>query len=240
MSAHLAVVTGPAPGSLEDLAQKADAEHRLVVAAEEEMVAHAIRAGAALELARPMVPYGEWEAWVRDSTGFAPQTANAYRRLYRNREWLERQGANTIKEARRLLSERDTRERSKRIPALKAEARRLVHVAGKSQAEAADIIGVDRTTVNRWLKPGSGLKKQKRLAREREARRALARQERDRAMRKAGGSVAEAYSLIHRTAQCLESACSEVGAPDAKEHMREALRKLYAVEDEIARAVRLS
>lgn len=72
--------------------------------------------------------------------------------------------------------------------------------------------------------------------RARRARKALRRQERDRAMRHVGGTVGECYSMIRRTAEAVGNATADDNS-DVREALASALVDLYRAEDKIVRAV---
>jgi hypothetical protein len=66
-----------------DLALRIRAEHEAAQSAMRSAVSHAVEAGKLLMEAKKSVPYGGWEAWVRDSCGFSERTAQGYMRLAR-------------------------------------------------------------------------------------------------------------------------------------------------------------
>lgn len=77
----------------------------------------------------------------------------------------------------------------------------------------------------------------KRKRRQKQAFAALKRQEEERRVAKAGGSVAKAYALVRKATQELDRALFEVGQP-LRPVVREALGELYKAEDAIVRASR--
>lgn len=230
----------PAPATLGELAATAEREHALVMQAGQSMVLHAIAAGEALLAAREQVPLGEWEAWVKANSGLGVGNANIYMRIARHQERVRESGVLSINAARRLL--RKT-EREQTHPELAAEAKRLKG-EGVPQSEIADIIGVSREQVTYWVNPASYRKRlasvQKAKRRRAQQRKALERQERDAAMRKAGGSVAESYSHLRRALQALERAIEQEDNKDARREMHEAMNRLHLGEDYLVKAVRLS
>jgi hypothetical protein len=73
-----------------------------------------------------------------------------------------------------------------------------------------------------------------------EAAKAKRQAERDRVMRKIGGSVAETYALIRKTAQALDRAEKEAADREVRAALRNAQAKLYNAEDAIVRALGIS
>jgi ParB family chromosome partitioning protein len=71
------------PDGIADLVERIRAEHEAAQSAMRSAVSHAVEAGKLLMEAKKSVPYGGWEAWVRDSCGFSERTAQGYMRLAR-------------------------------------------------------------------------------------------------------------------------------------------------------------
>jgi predicted transcriptional regulator len=142
-----------------------------------------------------------------------------------------------LREAARLCGgEPDTRRR----PELEAEVHRLTG-EGLSQKKIAAELGLSSGTVWRWLNPDAARRRDREAARNTlRARRALLRQERDEQVRKHGGNLAEAYSLVRRALQELDRAAEDEDLErDARQEINAALARLHAAEDRIAKAVRL-
>lgn len=81
-------------------------EHEAASAAAGAALGHALEAGRLLAEARPTIPHGAWESYVRESCGIAPRTASLYLRLHRHRDRLpNRQHVAdlSVRQAARLL-----------------------------------------------------------------------------------------------------------------------------------------
>lgn len=61
--------------TLDELAERANAEHAACGEAIERGLAHALRAGATLNAARLHVRNGQWLQWIRDNTDMSPYDA---------------------------------------------------------------------------------------------------------------------------------------------------------------------
>ncbi len=89
-----------------DLATRIRAEHEAAQSAMQSAVNHAIQAGKLLMEAKKSVPYGGWEAWVRDSCGFSERTAQGYMRLARlDPEEAQRVALLSLRHALKALAE---------------------------------------------------------------------------------------------------------------------------------------
>lgn len=134
------------------------------------------------------------------------------------------------------------------------EARFLVE-AGMTNPEAADELGVSAETVRGWTRdiesltvkgPMSADQRQKRelakraARRARLARKALRRQEREQAVKRHGGNVSEAYSMIRRLSQVLDRAVEDQTDTEFRSALTRAMAKCNSLEDEIVRAVGLA
>lgn len=235
-AAHLQVV-GSEP-TLHELANTVRREDQLAAQAGEALVAHAVNAGKALIAAKQLVAHGDWEAWLKDEfPDRHPKTMRLYARLARHEDVLLARRPTTITAAQRLIAGETLRPPSHE---LRDEAKKLAKQK-VPQREIADRLGVSPTTIGAWLNPAIAERRRTRLRQEsRYARRARHRAERDAAVKKVGGDVAEAYTLIRRAALALEEAGYEATDREVKGHLDGALGRLYAAEDEIVRASRLS
>jgi ParB family chromosome partitioning protein len=79
----MSAITIIPPAGIAGLAARIRAEHEAAQSALRSAVSHAVEAGKLLMEAKKSVPYGGWEAWVRDSCGFSERTAQGYMRLAR-------------------------------------------------------------------------------------------------------------------------------------------------------------
>jgi DUF3102 family protein len=88
-----------------------------------EMLAHAFTVGEALNKAKKLVGYGNWEAWLDAECGLSSRTARAYMRLANHRAVLERNRQHaadlSIRAALRLIGTGATMRKRVPAPALK-------------------------------------------------------------------------------------------------------------------------
>lgn len=223
--------------SLADLAVLANAEARAAVETSTEAIEHAIRAGDALLEARGRVPFGEWEQWLEDNvTEMSTAWARVYMRFARHAALVRQEQPTSIRQARMLIAgpARDSRN----DPVIQAEAKRL-HATGMTLKAIAEELDVSEMKVWRWCNPKAARKlaaKQRR--RSMAGRRALQRGERDKIVKAQGGPVAEAYALVRRALQALETAATQEREADVKKAIRSAMGRLHNAEDEIVRAVK--
>lgn len=238
----------PGEPTLGELADIANSEHALVIEAGVSMVEHAIRAGEALSKAKRLCPTGEWKRWCEANFVATYGTAHGYVRVFDHKdkiraELVEPTLGEALRHVRGLPPAQDLRGANLRgsdKDERKARAREM-RDAGCSYQEIADHFGVGRDTVRRWIDRAAreslnaGLRR--RAARQRAARKALARQERDAAMRRIKGPVSEAYALIRRTAQALDQARGSADDPELRAALNSALTRLHSSEDEIVRAL---
>lgn len=229
----------PVRRSLADWAEIANREHAAALDAASSAVGHAIRAGVALNEAREQIRHGEWARWLAENCPAYPyQTAVIYMRVARYATVTH--DAVTLREAIAL-----TRGLGRVIshpPALMEEAKRLKG-EGISSPEIARRLDVDVKTVRRWVDPNAR-KRQKaaQLARSQRwhaSQQALRQRERDAAIKKIGGSAAEAYSLLRRCLQTVDRALHDADERDAKIALGSAIASLHRAEDEIARALKV-
>jgi hypothetical protein len=226
---------------LGELAEAANREHALVMQAGESMVLHAIKAGEALLRAQEMlVADGEWDAWLAANFEPVQNTGYVYMRIAMYQGVVLESGVGSINAAKRLLAEKNlTRPRKSELA---EQARRLCQ--SMSQKDAALILGVTAEQVTYWVNPDayrrrvqSNRENRRRRAAERKA---LEREQRNAEIRRIGGPGAEAYSLLRRALQAAQQAHDEAPSPEVRAAYSTALRRGHAMEDEIAKAVRLS
>jgi hypothetical protein len=211
-------------------------------------VHRAVRLGEILNAAKVAVPVGDWNRWLA-ATGIPAGTARPYMWLSRRAHVLPPGVAMSIPDAMAYL---------RGIPELKAlditaspwsktdeqqaEARRL-HAEGASIRSIAEAIGASWGVVKGWIDEDYAKKTKRRArrnsARTREAHALLARKEQDAAVRRAGGSAAEAYALLRRCAKALETAVSEAEDDESKDTLRAAERAIVRVEFEILKALKI-
>lgn len=232
---HLEVV-GPAP-TLDELANTVRREHALAANASMQVVEHAIRAGEALNDAKTLVPRGGWERWLVDEfPDRHPKTLRTYMRLAKHADTVRGAHPLTIKAADRLLIGESFRPADDE---LRDEAKKL-RAKGMTLKAIATELGVSQNAVSLWLNPKLAERRRNQRRQEsRAARRALHRQERDRAVKRAGGDIAASYAFIRRAALALEEAAYGETDREVRNHLNSALERAYRVEDEIVRASKL-
>lgn len=230
-----ALQTGPLHDpKLRELADTANAEHRLVEEAQRDALTHAMNAGEALNAAKHAIGWGHWLDWLGEHFEATPQTARLYMRISRHREEIVRAGVDTLNKAEQYL----------RVFAAEAVSRqeeaRQMRDEGMSIARIARHFDVSTTSVYHWLSPTARAAKSRSAQRRRAAAAALRREQRDQAVRSVGGDVAKSYVQVRRLAATLRHASEQERSKEARRALETALLRLYAVEDEIVRAVRLS
>ncbi len=239
----------PAAPTLAELARVANREHAQAFSAASAMIEHAIRAGEALLAAKAQTPPGAWTRWLKDEFVASPETANVYMRLAHHQDEIRaRTEIKSIAQARRVLrelgavrEEHGSQGRGVYVSEAVREEARAMRREGMQLREIAETLGYQLSTVHGWVNPDSIQRRRTRQAkskaRRREARRALERQERDRLARKTGGSVAECYSLVRRTAQELDRTIGEQEDVELRAALNVALTKVHAAEDAVVRAL---
>lgn len=230
--------------TLVDLAAQANAEHRACMAAAGSALAHAIRAGEALSAAKEIVDRGNWEGWVGDHVEISPNQVRAYMRLARYQHHLpahETRITHAVKYLRGLPSMDGTGQTYP--PELCEEALRLCE-AGMSNRQAALMLGINKTTVDRWVRRATGRagksnagQTRQRLARERAQRLAWRKEQRRKAARRTGGSAGAAYAMLRRTAEILDRAIGETEDRDLKGALSRALSDIHKADDAIVEAM---
>jgi transposase len=125
---------------------------------------------------------------------------------------------------------------------------RQLQDSGLSIKAVAEQLGVDRETVMRWNDPTAAKRWQKRQKewhrRRREALAALSEVDRQKARsvaaKKAGGSIAAAYSTVRVHLEALDAAILEADDRDLQATLRAARDLIHKAEDKIAEALRVS
>lgn len=230
-------VLEPGQRSLEELAAVATKAHEAVIAHGTSMLDRMVEAGEALNDAKRRIPRAQWGNWRRANFPGSAMMASVYMRAAENQDMLREGGATTETEVRELLPK--TRLRAVGPPLWWPKAEGLL-ASGHSLSYVARVVGVHRNTVKRWWsrrdREKSNEYARKAYKRDKRARAALERQERDRAMSRVGGDVAKCYSEIRKLALLAErTAENETG--EVQEAVYRALMKLYQAEDELVKAV---
>lgn len=237
--------------SLERFAQIANAEHEQTAKAAFSAIDHAIAAGEALLEAQAMVREqgGDWRAWVASSLDFGTEQAGRYCRVAFFQEEVRASGVIGVKGAIRALRQLEMPNRQheeqyqphQKIDETICSKIRALAKTGRSQREIGEQFGVSQATVSKWLHPNRKREYERAYRRRLAAQRAaLKKQERDRLAKRAGGDISEAYSLIRRAAESLDSAGRLEQDEDARKSLAKAIRLLYRVEDEVAAALKTS
>jgi DNA-binding CsgD family transcriptional regulator len=239
----------PRDKRLADLAETINREHELVAQAVADAVVHAIAAGEALLAAKALVPYGQWEAWWKTNTNHTAWTSRLYVRLAENKDEVLRSGATSVAAARKhlvgtaavtLAGAVGHRERQ-------AEAERLRN-DGKTYQEIGGVLGVSTATVRMMLNSEYAENHRRRnresAKRRRAALKALEERERQqhlmKTVRKAGGAMAEMYSMAERMQDVLAQAHRETENREARAALAAAGEHYRKMRDEIVRALGIS
>lgn len=240
MPATLEVATNPANDlealSLEQLAARVSSEHKLAIGAGEAMLAHVIRCGEALFIAKRRIDRGEWYQWLAQNFPFTYSTAANYIRLARHQD--EIQNAAGVVEA--LWSLRGLRA-GEGPPAwdtsVKAEAKEL-KAAGLPIKKIAERLGVSKWTLYDWFNEGRRVQRRREL---KIAREAMRQKERDQVVRAAGNDrVSEAYFALRKAAQKLDMARDESEDQEIKAAMGAALSRTHQAEGQVLKVYGLS
>jgi hypothetical protein len=234
-------VLEPAQSTLRELADAARQEHEAGCRAAGDALTHWMNSGDALTAARHRVE-GPWHEWVETSVGVTSQTAASYMRLAHYRERVQNAEIKGVAEALKYLRGLPPVPTStvRYSPRVQNQARELYAEEGNAEMVAARL-GVHKSTVKRWIDPAYRKRHNAdvdRRRRERKAERAEAeRRARDNAVKKVGGSVAESYSMIRKTAQAIDRARVDATDREVRAALSAAYSKLTNAEDEIVRAL---
>jgi predicted transcriptional regulator len=122
---------------------------------------------------------------------------------------------------------------------------KALRASGLTYKAIAEQVGVSPATVRRSLDSAArqaehAYQRARRGEQRRALRKALQRDERERTVRAAGGSIAESYGLVRRALQALEAGIAKEQGREAKLAMNAAMQRLYAAEDELVKASKLS
>lgn len=228
-------------GGIEELTKVANREHRQVEGYVVGMLPHMIAAGEALNAIHEQIPYGGWSKWLAENFAASDHTAKIYMRFAKHRAALETAEVDKYGDAMQVIRQIAADERL----SPDEEAERLERAwssrrEGQSYQAIGRSLGVNGTTVHRWLNPKyAAAQKRDRLRREKEARIALAKRRELAAARRIGGDVSEAYSLVRRALQAAEGAReNQVQKPAARVALADAVSILHRAEDQIGQAIR--
>ena len=243
--------------TLGELFDGANREHDFGCHAAAAALAHWMSAGDLLIEARRIAEAAgrPWGAWIEEYFHGGYSTAQSFIRMATYRSLLEDRADEVTNIAQALRYLRGLPPSAPRGPrggytsadpdgSLAGDACRLAS-GGVSQRDIAAMLGVSAITVWRWLNPDVARQRRAEERRRRygrdKARRVIERREaRDAAVRKVGGSVAEAYSMIRKTAQVVDRAHGKVTNREVRAALSASLAKLHSAEDEIVRALGIS
>jgi len=223
--------------TLDELAATVQREHEACHAAAQTTLAHAVRAGEALLQARELLlPTGMWVLWLERHFPKVKSQAYAYMRIatYKHRipDGCGIAAADKLVQGLSAIDGGPGRARVADVT--KEEAHRL-REQGASYKQIAKQLGASVSTVHYWFNDGTRLQKDKR------ARRALKKQEQERALKRAvnktGGALSEAYSLAERMDDVLGQAHREAAESEARRELARAHEFHRAMRDSIVRAL---
>lgn len=225
--------------SLADLAKTIRAEHALVCEAGLTMIDRAIRAGDALRAAKPLVPHGEWQAWLDDEfPEISRWSVSRYMRVSQYQERIRDLQPSTMIQALRLVAgEAPTPKYNEEI----RQQARAFRDQGMTYQGIADALGVSKGSIERWLNP-SALARQRayQKTRSRAARRLMQEEQRRAVVQKVGGPIAHAYANTRKALEALQQAFDGELDSETRSAVRDAMGRLHSAEDFIVKASKLS
>lgn len=245
MTAAVEIRDRISPERLAALGEIVEREHALAQDAARQALTHVIQAGEALREARTAVDSGAWNQWC-ERHGLGERRARDYIRIatYQSElpEWVTTR-TEAIVSLKGLPVATENGGWQRLSDATREEALRL-RAEGLSQRQVGEALGISHVTIGLWEReqPSSKTKRRARsrqASREKQARLALRQLERDRAMRKRGGTVAEAYSLLRRAAQMLDRARDGETSKEVRHHLDQALYGVHRAEESAAKALRI-
>lgn len=224
--------------SLDALTEIAKAEHEKCLGSMRTTIQHAIRAGEALTLVHERTKKEQrWTAWLDENFPLHRSQAYGYMRLAKYQRVIP-PDTSSITAANELLVGLPTvdggKGRARIEDTRKADAKRL-RGEGMGYKHIAKALDVSVSSVHAWLKGGT------KKTRDRRAREALKREEKEtqiqRAVTTAGAGVAEAYSMAERMDDVLGQAYREAEDNDARRELARAHEFHRAMRDSIVRAL---
>lgn len=235
-----------APQSLDALASTANREHELCESATQAAYAHALRAGDALLAARKQLEPGEWMGWLLGNFNGSQSAASNYMRIatYKDRVQPGMGVKAAVAALRGLPDVTPTGP-----PRLYDDSTRTAAVTaiegGATYEDVARRVGVSASTIYGWKHPHKRREQKARaIAQRRAAAAALAKAERDKAIRsavrKAGAALAEAYSMTARMSGVLTQAEQEATSEEARAALEDARTHYHKMSDAIVRALGVS
>lgn len=223
--------------SLDELAETIRREHDACRAAAKTTIEHAISAGEALlQVRERLTPTRQWMAWLEANFPKHRSSAYQYMRVATYRHLIPADyGIAAADKLTKGLPTIDGLPGRPRIDdARKADAQRL-RSEGKGYKEIARALDASVSTVYSWFNDGTKSQRDKR------AREALRKEEKQRAVKRAvakeGGALAEAYSLAERLDDVLGQAHREAKEPAARKELARAHEFHRAMRDSIVRGL---
>lgn len=208
--------------TLDELRDAANAEHQLVEQALTTAVHHAILCGEALLVARERFAHNGWEEWAKENFEPGLLRAQFYMRIAHYQDYVrDLPAVSTAMRCLRGMPAIRPAGPDGNPPEVREEARTL-HAAGASKSEIAEMLGVTPGTVGQWVDPEL-LKRHNERQREYHAKRKAERADavaekhqkrEERLAKRAGGAVAEAYSLAHKLEDALAVARQRAKTPE--------------------------
>lgn len=226
--------------TLEELVDRAHAEHALVERSLTTALLHAFEVGRTLIAVRERVGWSEWRTWRDANLEFKQAWASVYMRLAYYREHVIAAGAVTIEEGRRVTTGLPpiVSMAPPKYDGMEEEARRLSN-AGHAPVDIAEMMGIALSTVHCYInddyrrraREKSRRAQRRRIAAKRALREQQEREERDRLARERGGNLGKAYDQIRKLQPIIDAAIAEGLTVEAR-------ALLVRVEDEIFKALK--
>lgn len=244
--------------TIEDLTEIARQEHEQVIAHGNAFLRHAMAAGDALSIVRSRISGVEnWDTWVFERVGCSPRSAARYMRLavYRSdvEAWLSDGGDGSLMGAynhlRGMKAIGSTGIAGTRLDRLRVEMDRL-HGAGLSEDDIAAALELSQRTVHQWLDPAlrqkakarvreAGRRRRAKEARDRKAQSLLKRQQLDAAVKRVGGTPADAYRYLRLCADAIRRSLDEASDVEVRDALRKADQAVVRVESCVLDALKI-
>lgn len=226
--------------TLEQLADEINCELDQVARTSRLSLTHAIAAGEAILEARRHFKRGEWTSWSRENLQCSVGTAWRYQRLAQHRDLLPDnvvsiEAADLYIRRQGLTADQGPR-RIEELRVVIADLRE----GGLTNAEIGARVGLSAGRVSALAAPdGARIDEvmRARATRARMARAALRREERGKAIKKLGGTVAQCYSSLRQAADLFGRSAEATEDRDVRFALNSALAKLHAAEDELIKAL---
>lgn len=194
------------------LALEANKHHEAAERSRQSWLDDAIEVGLALLEAQQQTPPDLWKVWVAEHLEFSYGQAACYLQVATYKDALQESGLRMYAEVRLALKTMPNRKPGRRrqeVPGLESYIR-LRRAAGATWKQIADDIGVSRSyvrcVVDTSYREATRIRAREFARRQRAARRALDKQERDQLVRQAPSDVSVAYGHIRKAALALNAA----------------------------------